>query len=174
MIAFFFNRWVLMTLLVASILPAFFARIAWEQYGDRARTMIGSTDEPRDVALADLAAAKVRYGQPRNDSSQIVLTDVKFETRSAGLTVIGAHLLTTVAGNDYPNLVVDIKSSDATLLRTLELTPSQYEHGTTLTDEHIRFSVELRSGEARIAAHPSYPLPAPPSSAPLSAPSAPP
>lgn len=165
MMAVLLNRWFILAVLLLAGTGAIFGRDVFEQSTDAARGLLGGSDDRSSGLSPDLFRAKVRSGLSRNDTAQLSVSEVKLESRATGRVVMSARLASSVSGNDYPNLVVELKAASGEVIRSIELLPSQYEHAAGLTDEHIRFNVELRAGESRVAAHLVYPT-APPSEMP--------
>jgi hypothetical protein len=157
MLPLFINRWVLIALVVLTALLAFFWHDLVEQSGDSMHGFLSSTVVHDEVSASDLEHAHVRYGRKHNDPAQIEVSDIQFESRSVGQSIVSARMISSVDGNDYPHLLVVMSAEDGHALRTVDLAPSEYEHGSAPSDERVRFNVEVQDGERRIRAHASYP-----------------
>ena len=162
------NRWVIMAIGLLVIFAALFGRDIYEQSTDAARGYLGTTDKPLDVLPYEVVGATVRAARTHNEPANLSVSDIKIETRSVGVSILSARLSNTVAGNDYPNVAVVLKGPDGKVQRTVEFTPSQYEHAAVLAagEERIRFNLALNATEGRMSAHATYPAPSPRAGAP--------
>jgi hypothetical protein len=152
----YFNRWVFYVLVPIIAIAAHSWRDVAEQSADSVRGLLGSGSPYQDATIGRLASQAIRLERQRNDAAQVSTSELQFESRTAAEAVVSIRLISRNQGNDYPHLVVSLKSSLGTLLRTVDLDPTQYEHGTELEDERVRFTIELHSGEQRIAIRPLY------------------
>lgn len=153
-----FNRWLFMAGLV--LIGAFFfwwADIS-EQSSDGLQGVVSHHALPAEVQVDDIDRFRSLHSGIQADESKLELSDVRLEARKAGVVTASAHLTSMSSGMPYPHLVVVLSGADGQALRSIDLSPSQYEHGSALSDERVRFKFDFRAAERGLEAHASYPV----------------
>jgi hypothetical protein len=149
-----FNRWALFLAIIFGTLIGVFGRDLLEAGFGAASGMVSA--DPVASADAVVRGADFVFMSPGRNLSDLQVRDLGF-TKLSGMSVsIGFNLTSRGRGSSYPSLRVSMFSSTGKLMRDIDFKPSDYEHGDTLTSDHVVLNVERAPGEASFNVAPFY------------------
>ncbi|UVA77187.1 hypothetical protein [Pandoraea commovens] len=105
---------------------------------------------------SDLGSIKeVRLLDPSVSIAKVAVTNLSVISHQGSVATIGMTLSSSSPETRYPNLRIFLRSGDRGV-RTIELKPTEYGHGTTLRSEKIQVPITLRLGETGFTAQAYY------------------
>ena len=154
-----FNRWLLVGVLAFLSLLAVF----WHDVSDSASDAVVGWFSS-DMAATVLSASdltnirRIRIEPEHNNIHSITVSALTVRPQSASAAQVSFTLDSKTPGNDYPWLRISLYTNGGSLSRRVEMSPTQYEHGTSLADEAINVALDLRPGEGRVTVQAFYPV----------------
>ena len=155
--AMLFNRWIMIGLLIIGSALGMFWRELAESMTDGVSGFLSDDSNPVFLNDADIPKIKeVVFESEHNNIHQIVISDMKVLSHTKNDADISINLASRGKGNDYPHIRIFLLSSNGKTLRTIEQSPDEYQHGTTLTNEVVNLHFDLQPGEARFTLQALY------------------
>ena len=155
-----FTRWFFIFALTLAGVAGFFWRDIAEQSSDDLHHAFFDADQPVEVSSDDVARYLVRTAPAQSKpDAPLGVSDIRLESRSAGKVIASARLKLSPATGTYPHLIIELSEAAGRKGRSLDLSPSEYEHGIGLADERVRFKFDPRPGEEHLVVRAAYPNP---------------
>ena len=98
----------------------------------------------------------VRFEVEHNNIGQIQVGDLIIVGRSDSAVVLSVRLNSSSSGNDYPGLHVTVLSTGGAQIRSIDIGPSEYAHGSALSSETVELHIPIRPGDASFAVSAFY------------------
>jgi hypothetical protein len=146
------NKWA-KYLFIFAILTISVLAVFWRELVDTVKDgalSVWSTDVVQEpMHDSDFSRIKeIRFARESNDISQIRVDDLRIVGHTDAAVVLSMKLTSRSSGNDYPSLRVAVLSGTGAHLRSIEVGPSDYAHGSVLIAETIELHVPYRPGDA--------------------------
>ncbi|VVD30967.1 hypothetical protein [Paraburkholderia dioscoreae] len=114
---------------------------------------VSSADAGQPTLLdSDLGSVReVKFVDESASIAQVRVTKLAVVSHSGNSATVGIKLASSAPTQVYPSLRIFMKSGDR-INRTVVLGPTQYAHGSNLTDEEVRIPLTLEAGETGFTA----------------------
>lgn len=153
----FLFRGVVLLLLVVFFVLWFFSREIGTKASEATSSMF--SESKGSSWLEDAKTDRIvgyRLVDGRNDPALIAIEDLQADAPVNGKVEIRFRMVNKGKG-DFPWLRIFLMDDQGRTLRTVELSPAQYPHGSTFNVELISVFLTLKAGEQRFTIAPFFP-----------------